>query len=101
MMTSSPARTFDPGRVIVGGVGEKSSMLVYLATSVAADVESAGDVAAGDSLGVESPDIFYNGHGYRHLLSGSLSLSAPACEKGREASRRNLSNGGGACDHWL
>ncbi|GGO22416.1 hypothetical protein GCM10010980_24480 [Corynebacterium marinum] len=36
-------------------------MLVYLATSVAADVESAGDVAAGDSLGVESPDIFYNG----------------------------------------
>lgn len=65
---------------------------------VAADTKPAGDFTVGNSLRVESPDIFYNGHVYRHLLSCSFLLRRSACEKGWEASRRNLSNGGGAHD---
>lgn len=48
---------------------------------VTADAESAGDFTVGDSLGVESPDIFYNGHVYRHLLSGSFLRSAPLVKR--------------------
>ena len=52
----------------------------------------ASDLTPRHTLPVESPDIFYNGHGYRHLFP--VPSRRDTVRKNRSA-RRNLSNGGG------
>lgn len=94
-MASRPSRTFAPGRLAgVGGVGEKSSTLMYLETEPRL-MPSRRAISRPETPWESSlEDMFYNGSLGIALFFLVPSLMHSTCEQGWEASRRNLSNGG-------